>query len=150
MIILNKDILDCKDGLIIHGTNCSGGFGSGIAGQIRKRFPKVYDEFRKMPRGMASLGKLQVVPIEDRLYIGNAFTQLNYGKDGKRYASVHAIATVLDVAFEWCTRGQLSLNSPKIGCGLGGLDWSSDVEPIFKEYSDKYPAVTLNIFEYDK
>jgi O-acetyl-ADP-ribose deacetylase (regulator of RNase III) len=150
MEIKNADILNCKSGLIIHGTNCSGGFGSGIAGQIRVRFPKVLHEFQKMPHGEVSLGKLQIVSITDDLYIGNAFTQLNFGGDGKRYASLDAIATVLEVALEWCTINQVALNAPKIGCGLGGLSWDADVAPIFKEYSDKYPQVEITIYECDK
>lgn len=150
MKIVNADILTVTEGLILQGCNASGGFGSGIAGQIRKRFPKVYEQFLKMPTGQGSLGKLQVVYIADDLYIGNGFTQLNYGKDGKRYASVQAIAEVLETALDWCQACELPLASPKIGCGLGGLSWDADVEPIFKEYSEKYPQVAITIYEYDK
>ena len=28
---------------------------------------------------------------------------------------------------------------PKIGCGLGGLDWDTDVEPILREVYKSFP-----------
>jgi O-acetyl-ADP-ribose deacetylase (regulator of RNase III) len=151
MKLLNKDILKCTEGLIVHGTNASGAFGSGVAGQIRKQFPQVYDKFKMMPTGVDSLGKLQIVHIENDLYIGNGFTQLNYGNDGKRYASVKAIEQVIHQALNWCSlHDNLSAHFPKIGCGLGGLSWELDVEPIFKEYHAKYPRIEITIYEYNK
>jgi len=146
----NKNILDEAHGLIIHGVNAQRKMGSGIAKQIRDRYPIVYDEYMKAPAGKDALGNLQIVKVTDELYIGNGFTQLYYGNDGRRYASVDAIEKVLDKAFKWCIIYNYPLLSPKIGCGLGGLDWKKDVEPIFLEMHRLYPEVDVNIFELDK
>lgn len=148
--IINANILKNTHGLIVHGTNCSGGFGSGIAGQIRMLYPQVYEEFKKMKQGEHLLGVVQYVHIKDDLYIGNAFSQLHFGNDGKRYASVDAIYKALENAFKWCTIYNLPLHAPKIGCGLGGLDWTLDVEPIFIELINKYPSVDLTVYDYIK
>jgi hypothetical protein len=150
MEIINGDILKVKEGLVIHGTNCSGGFGSGIAGQVRQQLPIVYEHFLKMPKGEDTLGKLQIVPVSENLYWGNGFSQLNFGKDGKRYASLDAIDKILNRAFSFCMLYNYILNAPKIGCGLGGLRWDDEVKPIFEKYEQLYPEVTVRIFEFDK
>ena len=152
MEIIHDDILKCDEGLVIHGTNCSGGFGSGIAGQVRQQLPVVYENFKKIPQGEQSLGTLQIVSIPGKkgLYWGNGFTQLNFGKDGKKYASLEAVDKVLEKAFKLCMLYNMPLNSPKIGCGLGGLSWEDEVKPIFEKYEAEYPEVTVRIFEFDK
>jgi len=148
--VRNEDLLAQPRGLIVHGTNCSGGFGSGIAGQIRRQFPQVYEKFRLVPQTEGSLGILQIVPIADDLYIANAFTQHRAGNDGARYASPEAIYKAVEKAFKWAGMMELPLLLPKIGCGLGGLSWDDEVEPIFEELAHKYPDVELHIFEFNK
>ena len=148
--IINDDILNCTEGLIVHGCNASGAMGSGIAKQIRAKYPDVYTKFKTIPEGLVSMGKLQIVKVSDALYIGNAITQLNYGNDGKRYASVDAIYNSLKQAFAFCLIYEYELLCPKIGCGLGGLDWTTDVKPIFKELMQEYPTVKVKIFELNK
>lgn len=148
--IINADILTTDRGLVVHGTNCSGGFGSGIAGQIRKRFPIVYEQFKMLKPSPTLLGQLQVVHIDGDFYIGNLFSQIDFGNDGKRYASVDGIYKGLNTAFKWCLLYNLPLHSPKIGCGLGGLDWHDDVQPIYIELINKYPSVNLKVYEYIK
>jgi O-acetyl-ADP-ribose deacetylase (regulator of RNase III) len=142
-----SDILDQKYGVIVHGVNGQGVMGSGLARHIRERYPNVYHQYKNLPMGRDALGKFQIVSINTNLYIGNAFTQLYYGKDGKRYASVDAIYNSLRKAFSWCMMCNYPLLSPKIGCGLGGLNWDIDVLPIFMELEKEYPDVDVSIFE---
>ncbi len=148
---IKGDLLAVTNGMIIHGCNCSGGFGSGIAGQIRKKWPSVYNKFKKMPVGEKSLGRTQSCVItwtdDESLWVVNCFTQLNYGKDGKKYASVDAIRTALERVFKEANEFNEVIHSPKIGCGLGGLDWDSEVRPIFEELSNTYPNINVNIYE---
>lgn len=148
---IKGDLLTVTNGMIIHGCNCSGGFGSGIAGQIRKKWPSVYEEFKLMPLGEVSLGKIQINNVEylelSDLWVVNCFTQLNYGADGKKYASVDAIKNALVQVFERATVYRETIHSPKIGCGLGGLDWETEVRPIFEDLNNIYPNVNICIYE---
>lgn len=98
MIIRNisGDVTAPIKGIIGHGVNCQGVMGSGVALAIRNKFPKAYAEYlalcaRKKPEDL--LGTTQLVQITDDLYVANMFTQLNFGGDGKVYASLDAVRT---------------------------------------------------------
>ena len=151
---IKGDLLSVTEGIIVHGCNCSGGFGSGIAGQIRKKWPEVYSTFQMMQQGEKSLGKVNYIYVKhsdedeiEPIIVFNCFTQLNYGKDGQRYASVPAIRLALAKVFAHAEIFEQEINSPKIGCGLGGLSWENDVLPIFEELNTLYPDVDINIYE---
>lgn len=91
---INGDVTAPIKGIIGHGVNCQGVMGSGVALAIRNKFPKAYAEYlalcaRKEPEEL--LGTTQLVQITDDLYVANMFTQLNFGGDGKVYASLDAV-----------------------------------------------------------
>ena len=48
---IQKDITTVEEGVVLHGCNCSGGFGSGVAGAIRKKWPDVYEMFKENGTG---------------------------------------------------------------------------------------------------
>lgn len=97
MIIRNVtgDVTSPIRGIIGHGVNCQGVMGSGVAWHIRNKFPKAYEEYKALCDRTEDktnlLGSVQIVQITDDLYIANMFTQLNFGGDGKVYASIQAV-----------------------------------------------------------
>lgn len=146
---LTKDITTIEQGYIIHGTNCSGGFGSGVAGAIKRKWPVVYEQFMKHGKGPHLLGSIDFVRIDDFLVVINLYSQDQYGYDGKKYASPQAIETGLFHFLEILssTDDETDVYLPKIGCGLGGLSWEHDVLPIINKVCEKYPHITFNICE---
>lgn len=136
MKYIHKDITTNKEGFILHGCNCSGGFGSGVAGAIRKKWPEVYTKFRKNGTGKKKLGTILPVQINNNLWVINLYTQEKYGNDGKRYASPDAIKNSLIEAMNYIKKLDIdhpTIISSKIGSQLGGLDWDNEVEPIYNE-----------------
>lgn len=127
---LKKDVTMIEHGIIAHGVNCQGVMGSGIAKAIRNKWPVVFTEYSKEPTGPEMLGLIAMVYIADNLFVANCFTQEFYGKDGKKYASIDAVEKCLIECVFFSKTLALPLYMPKIGCGLGGLDWSREVEPI--------------------
>jgi O-acetyl-ADP-ribose deacetylase (regulator of RNase III) len=122
-------------GVIVHQVNCQGVMGSGIAKEIRERWPVVFQSYHskcKDPkcygsnRGANLLGQTQWVAVEQDLWIVNLFGQQFYGRDGRRYTSYDA----LDEGFKSIARdlsdrgfGPEDVHHPYIGCGLGGGVW---------------------------
>jgi O-acetyl-ADP-ribose deacetylase (regulator of RNase III) len=147
---INGDVTTTKDKLLLHGTNCMGGFGSGVAGAIRRRWPAVYDTFKTYPTGAEMLGTFIPFTVTADLIIGNCFTQHFMGSDGKKYASVDAVRASLTIAFGFATLSNIkAISMPKIGAGLGGLNWDDDILPIVTELSEQYDDITINIYYID-
>lgn len=92
---VNGDVTAPIRGIIGHGVNCQGVMGSGVAWTIRNKFPKAYEEYKALCDRTVDkqqlLGSVQIVQIDEDLFIANMFTQFNYGGDGKAYASIQAV-----------------------------------------------------------
>lgn len=145
------NILDnVKRGMIVHGCNAQGVMGSGIALEIRTRWPDCFAEYerevaRHRNNGLELMGKVipWEVPGED-IIIANAITQENFGRGPKRYVSYKAIheafMTVAVAALStWGSHDAegFDIHYPLIGAGLGGGDWaiiSDIIESVFAQF----------------
>lgn len=142
----NSDITLVKRGIIAHGCNTKGKFGAGVALAIRNRWPAAYEAYERNTRlGDELLGSCHAVRVDAELWIANCYTQKEYGSDGKRYASVDALRRSLEFVFSHAVATDLPVHAPKIGSGLGGLDWETEVFPIFEELNTIYDGVNVTI-----
>lgn len=141
-----QDITTVEDGLVIHGVNCLGVMGSGVALAIRNKWPTVYSSYKTMPTGKESLGVTQIVTVTPDLYVANCFTQLNFGNDGRRYASLEAVDECLAECFDFAQISDLHIRTPKIASDRGGLDWESEVKPLFDKYMKMYKNVKVTLY----
>ena len=142
MDYVNVDITTVESGVILHGVNCQRAMNSGVARSIRNKWPVVYDEFMTNSGGVQMLGHAQLVLVAPGLWVMNCFTQLYYGRDGRRYADVNAIDTALNHSFRFMGYNGVTAHLPKIGCGLGGLSWEDEVLPIIEMYASTYDVPT--------
>lgn len=124
------NVFNTSDSCIIHGVNCLGVMGAGIALQIRNRFPKVFQEYSEYVkqcnlRGISLIGRAQFVEVGIGNYIVNAFTQEKTAKNiGDVAISYSAILNSLMLTAQGCVeRGIKSVSMPRIGSDLGGGDW---------------------------
>lgn len=135
--IIKKDITTINSpAIIMHGVNCQGKMGSGVAKALFTKWSDVREKYLTIPVDKMELGLTQIVNVEKDLYVANCFTQEFYGYDGKKYADETAILKCLfDVtALANCLK-IYDIYSPKIGCGLGGLNWEEDVFCQFQNVS---------------
>jgi O-acetyl-ADP-ribose deacetylase (regulator of RNase III) len=146
---ITKDVTTVEEGVVLHGCNCVGGFGSGVAGAIRRKWPDVYEAFMKNGVGEDLLGTTDFIVRIDRprLVIANGYTQVFCGSDGKRYADVDAVEKCVMAGAEFADAFGLDLYMPQIGCGLGGLSWDDEVKEVVEKASLAFPSV--NIFVCD-
>lgn len=124
---------EVKTGIIVHGCNAQGVMGSGIAKQVKEKWPECFITYRDQLRhakeaGTNPLGLVFAWPTPDPNgpMIANAITQDGFGKDGKRYVSYSAIqAAFKTIAMAAsATPHGIDVHYPLIGAGLGGGDWS--------------------------
>ena len=140
------NLLDSNCDYICHQVNCQGRMGSGIAKQIRERWPEVYEGYKHFceyhaSKGESPLGKILVTHKQCPMCVINMFSQDNYGYDGERYTSYDAFAHCLEIIREHTTHND-TIGFPKnIGCGLGGGNWrviSALIEEIVGDCRDVY------------
>lgn len=112
---------------LIHGCNCQGVMGSGVAKEIKSRIPEAYRAYREICnnrnglQGEQLLGTVVEVPLGyTNRYIINMFTQNHYGTS-QRHFNYGAFAMALSIQFSFKYGKEIVM--PKIGAGLGGGDW---------------------------
>lgn len=157
------DLLDLDANIICHQVNCLGIMGGGIALQIKKKWPLVFEQYKEYcdkhieaPEEM--LGKAFMSPADGR-WVANIFSQFGVGTDQQQtdYASIEE--GIKDL-FTWICKSrnalgnEISIGIPKnYGCGLGGGDWNI-VESIFIKEMAYYASkckidLTLYIVEWE-
>lgn len=139
-----------REGLpaIGHGCNCRGVMGAGIAKQFRNRWSSMYDDYRELCETGSDdlLGTFMTWPTSGRYdpLLVNLFTQVNPGAN----ADLDAIDTSVTGAMNYlAAQGITQLGLPRIGCGIGGLDWVTEVRPLLEEIDDRSDTVELVIVE---
>lgn len=128
------DVLKAAEDYIAQGVaeGNQEGLGTGLALQISTRWPSVQSQFKRYARlGRFRAGDVYVVEPSDTtpgvIYLA---TQPDM---------YHAKLTYLRKAVKnlaaYCRERRIkSVALPKIGAGLGKLDWESQVKPLFTQY----------------
>jgi len=144
---ITKDITTVEEGIVLHGCNCVGAFGSGVAGAIRRTWPSVYKMFMENGVGEQLLGTIQIDLLSESppLAVINGYTQVNCGSDGKRYANPDAVEACMLQAAAIAKDAELPLYMPKLGCGLGGLSWEDEIKPLVEKVSSQFSDVNIFI-----
>jgi len=140
-----KDITTVKRGVIAQGVNCQKAMGAGVALALMTKWPRIRECYMANLGGREALGSTHVICIDNDLYVANCYTQEFYGPGDRKYASVEAIEQSLDFAFSHAKFYNLPIYLPQIGCGLAGLDWELDVEPIINGLDKHYETVDTTI-----
>lgn len=126
--------------LVAHGCNLQGVMGAGFAVTVKKRYPETYEAYK---RDIRSYGDM-VAPFplgevfhhrpsnDQNTIIFNCYTQFYTGADARILAVDKAVSRI------WCVLKSLNLENepvyvPRIGAGIGGLDYEKDVKPILQD-----------------
>lgn len=125
-----------------HGTNTLGVMGAGIAVEFKRRYPEMYRLYNKL----GSQGSLEVGFVMPWYAQPPAvFNLMTQGHEGRTIlpATLEAIRDSVEVMFTHAENTRIKrIGMPKIGAGLGGLDWN-DVEKVLLECLELHPGITL-------
>ena len=119
------NILNIPKGFICHQVNLKGVMGAGLAYDLREKWPIIYTAYEKYYK-QAKLGQIQPILIKKNLFVVNFFSQESYGRN-RQHTDYSAFTTCLEKVklFRDNKYSNLSIYFPyKIGCGLGGGNWS--------------------------
>lgn len=144
------DVFTSGADIICHQVNCLGIMGAGIALEIRRRYPKVYDEYINYTHSRddykSRLGEVLYVPTgENSPIIANIFGQLEIGKGLQ--TNYDALRKAFTNIKEYANKNNMSIAIPHgIGCGLAGGDWNVVYGIINEVFCDDIDDVTIYVF----
>lgn len=140
--IIDGNLFDSKAQIICHQCNCQGVMGSGVAAEVKKRYPEAFNSYRKdYENGKLELGYVNFADINATQTIANMCAQDNYGYNGALYTNYDALQSCFDTVALVC-----SVKDPvptialpyKLGCCRGGGDWNivyKMIENTFKDFN---------------
>lgn len=126
--------------IFCHQVNCRKRMRSGLARQIRNKYPEVYQEYMKIENPM--LGYILPVFATDGRICINMFAQEGYGIN-KRYTDYTAFKNCLKAITGFIADHHIKDDIPiafpyGIGCGLAGGDWYV-IKGMLKDFSNTIP-----------
>jgi O-acetyl-ADP-ribose deacetylase (regulator of RNase III) len=143
------DLLKSSCTILCHQVNCKGVMGSGLAKQIKNKYPHVYKEYKFLCDTFMSkhlLGEAQYISCDDGHIIANLFSQNDYGKD-KFYTNYEALNKCIEDVYCAAAYKNMSVAFPYLlGCDRGGGDWNiveKIIETNFKDNNLRCEIVSL-------
>ncbi|XZH79068.1 NADAR domain-containing protein (plasmid) [Clostridium perfringens] len=136
---LKGNLLDIKQGVILHQVNNCGKFGKGLALAIKKKYPKHFKDYltaynlahtnHNSIKKTSLLGTTVKTELNNLIIYG-LFSQDGYGTD-RRYTSYKHLKECLNIINK---QNHTTIYIPyKLGCGLAGGDWDVVKEIILQE-----------------
>lgn len=114
------DLFTCGITAIAHGVNCRGVMGAGIAVEFRRRWPQMFESYRKRCLKPGGMLPGDVMPWKHETgVVFNLATQPVPGPSAQSWMVAAAIGRMITEAV--CDFGLKQVAIPEIGCGLGGL-----------------------------
>lgn len=145
MKIIKADLFDFPDGitLIAHSVSCDYPMGSGIAKQIKDRYPEAYaahaSQLNSISHRKNLLGFISTAELSPGKFIANLYTQLNDGANKRQvdYEAFYSSLELLNKAYPECVIGL----PHKISCDLAGGNWkiiSAIIEVLEEKRGKEY------------
>jgi O-acetyl-ADP-ribose deacetylase (regulator of RNase III) len=130
------DLFSARGGTLVIPVNCRGVAGCGVALQCKQRYPGWFREYRASCRD--GLLWLSHPVLHDGLV--PQIISLPTKDDWRRPAWLFGVEMGLIGLVGLCERcGVDHLAMPRLGCGVGGLDWE-EVRPLMEEYLSRLPG----------
>lgn len=144
---VSGDLFENRNGAqaLAHGCNCMGVMGAGIAVRFKRKYPKMFLEYRRLCRSVPrrfNPGDVFLWKEAGKPFVFNLGTQEFPGR--AIYAAIEqSLVKMRKIADD---EGITSIAIPRIGSGCGGLRWEGVreiIEKVFGQWSG-------DLFVYEK
>lgn len=142
-IIYQGNIFNSQCQTIVNTVNCVGVMGKGLALEMKKRYPDMFDRYKDYcTKGLIDIGKLWLYKHSDEKWILNFPTkkdwrnksEYEYIEEGmKKFVETYKEKDIKTIAF------------PMLGCSNGGLD-KEIVLQIMTKYLIKCDNIIVEIY----
>lgn len=144
---IKGDIFQSGADVILHQVNCQGVMGSGVAKQVKEKYPAVYEAYKELcsqdePKNL--LGIAQPVQANESTVIINIFAQEKFGYDGNCYTDYDALRKGFETV-RYNNKNESIAIPYLMGCHRGGGDWSVVSKMIEEVFAD----CDVTLYEYN-
>jgi len=147
VIYKTGDIFTTTQPAIGHGVNTKGVMGAGIAKTIRRTFPDVYETYRDLCHA-GELKPGEVMPVfsayPPHKWVFNIASQDVPGPSARYEWLEDGVRDAFQVLSDFGIEG---IALPRIGAGIGGLDWAR-VEPFITNIAAQFPHIEVELWEF--
>jgi O-acetyl-ADP-ribose deacetylase (regulator of RNase III) len=140
------DIFESPAQTIVNTVNCNGAMGKGLALKFKKKYPKMYQEYKKAcDQGLLKIGIiLPPYKASEQRWVLNFPTKDHWRFKSKIRYIEEGLVFFSENYKDW---GITSIAFPRLGCQLGGLSWK-DVEPLMVKYLANLPNLKVSVYSY--
>lgn len=141
---IDGDIFSSSATCIINPVNTIGVMGAGLALEFKKRYPHMFQVYTKHCKsGALQVGRIMFYrAVGDDRIICLFPTKDDWRQPSKLDYIDRGLKAFCRHYQEWEIQ---SVAFPKLGCGLGGLDWEHHVQPMMERHLGELP-IDISIY----
>lgn len=127
-------IFDSTAQCLVNPVNCVGVMGKGLALEYKTRYPDMFKFYQKTCReGKLNLGQVAFWTLKKNS--STIICLFPTKQHWKERSTVTTIDSGLKAFVKYAPEMKIETAAfPKLGCGLGGLDFERQVQPLFEKY----------------
>ena len=148
--IIDGNLFDSTANIICHQCNCQGVMGSGVAAEVKRRYPNVFEAYRQdYCNGKLALGHVCFATAKQDQVIANMCAQNTFGYNGGMYTNYDALQRCLEkvkayAMFEYDVKPVIAFPY-LMSCYRGGGDWNV----VYKMIEDTFKDFDVEIWRLD-
>lgn len=136
IIYVQTDLFESPAQVLVNTVNVVGVMGKGIAKRFKDVYPSMYKEYQILcEKKLFDVGMLWLYKTPHK-WILNFPTKKHWRSPSKLEYIESGLKKFAETYME---RGITSISFPLLGCGNGGLDWESEVQPLMEKYLRPLP-----------
>ena len=134
---LASDLLQNPAQVLVNAVNTVGVMGKGIALEFKRIYPDMFKEYQVLCKeGKFEVGQLWLYKTPQK-WVLNFPTKRDW-RDKSRIEYIEAgLKRFVEI---YKPEGITSISFPRLGCGLGGLNWENEVHPLMESYLSLLPV----------
>lgn len=135
------DIFKDSANILVNPVNTQGVMGAGLARKFKLKYPEMYRAYKDMCDSgeLHKYGNVHLWAGQSYPFILNFPTKNNWRDPSTLELIEEGLKTTVKYLNFWTRRfstnnAPRSIAFPKLGSGLGKLDWETDVKPLMEKY----------------
>ena len=137
-LIEKGNIFNSSCEFLVNPVNCVGVMGKGLALEFKNKYPLNFEIYKKAcDNASLNIGNLLIVPVDNKFIVN--FPTKKHWRNKSDLEFIKIGLEELKVAIKDFNIKSIAL--PKLGCGLGGLDWNE----VFDLIKDFHNSIVDNV-----